>query len=86
MPSRRSFLETAAGSVLIITVPPAKSNAVVLDSSQKGVATLKKISPEEAEQRFRDGRAAVDYLLKNYDEICDGGGDNVRRNLGTVGK
>jgi len=27
----------------------------------------------------------VDYLLKHYDEVCDGGGDNVRRYLGTVG-
>ena len=26
-----------------------------------------------------------DYLLHNYDSICDGGGDNVRRYLGTVG-
>ena len=25
------------------------------------------------------------YLLQNYDEICEGGGDNVRRYLGTVG-
>ena len=40
---------------------------------------------EEAEERFRAGRASVDYLLNNYNEICEGGGDNVRRSLGTVG-
>ena len=40
---------------------------------------------EEAEERFRAGRATVDYLLNNYNEVCDGGGDNVRRYLGTVG-
>jgi len=43
------------------------------------------LTPEEAEERFRAGRETVNDLLKNYDEICDGGGDNVRRYLGTVG-
>lgn len=56
-----------------------------MDPTQNKVGTLKNLSPEEAEQRFRDGRESVDYLLKNYDEICEGGGDNVRRYLGTVG-
>jgi len=84
---RRSFLDTAAkvlvGAATIIL--PTKSNAVVLDSSQNKAGTLKNLTPEEAEERFRAGRESVDYLLKHYDEVCDGGGDNVRRYLGTVG-
>jgi len=83
--SRRSFLETAVTALLVATTTiPAKTNAVVLDSSQKA-GTLKNLTPEEAEQRFIEGRQSVDYLLKHYSEICDGGGDNVRRYLGTVG-
>uniref|UniRef100_A0A7S2MFK3 Uncharacterized protein n=1 Tax=Helicotheca tamesis TaxID=374047 RepID=A0A7S2MFK3_9STRA len=43
------------------------------------------ISEELAEERLREGRKSAQYLLDNYDEICEGGGDNVRRYLGTVG-
>mmetsp|Transcript_6607 Transcript_6607/g.14958 ORF Transcript_6607/g.14958 Transcript_6607/m.14958 type:complete len:207 (-) Transcript_6607:1229-1849(-) len=79
---RRSFLETTA-AVLVATIP-TKSNAVVFDSSVKQ-GTLQPLTEEEAEQRFRAGRESVDYLLKHYDEICEGGGDNMRGYLGTVG-
>ena len=44
-----------------------------------------KLSRDEAIQRFQSGRQSVQYLLDHYDEICEGGGDNVRRYLGTVG-
>jgi hypothetical protein len=42
------------------------------------------LTPEEAEVKFREGYKTINYLLDNYDEVCDGGGDNVRRYLGTV--
>ncbi|KAL9180278.1 hypothetical protein ACHAXT_008248 [Thalassiosira profunda] len=80
--SRRLFLDAAAAAAALVAAPPA--NAVVIDASQKG-GTLKNLTPEEAEERFRAGRESVAYLLRNYDEICEGGGDNVRRYLGTVG-
>ena len=80
--TRRSFLGTTATILVVANLP---ANAVVMDSSQSKVGTVKSLTPEEAEERFRAGRKTVDYLLKNYDEICDGGGDNVRRYLGTVG-
>ena len=83
--NRRSLVGNAltlAG--LLITNNPSISNAAVMDAS-KNKGTLKELSMEEAEERFRAGRASVDYLLNNYNEICDGGGDNVRRYLGTVG-
>ncbi len=82
---RRSFLQnTLIFSGIIITANPSTSKAVVMDASANR-GTLKDLTMEEAEERYRAGRATVDYLLKNYDEICDGGGDNVRRYLGTVG-
>ena len=83
--SRRSFLQnTLFVSGIIITANPSTSKAVVMDASANR-GTLKDLTMEEAEERYRAGRATVDYLLKNYDEICNGGGDNVRRYLGTVG-
>lgn len=56
-----------------------------MDPTKNKLYTLKALSPEEAEERFREGRKSVEYLLNNYDEICEVGGDNVRRYLGTVG-
>ena len=43
------------------------------------------LTPDEARSRFREGRDSLEYLLENYDAICEGGGDNIRRYLGTVG-
>ena len=90
---RRSFLNKISTTFLIATTTTStiipttitNANAVVLDNSQIKVGTLKELTPEEAEQRFREGRETLDYLLTNYKEVCDGGGDNVRRYLGTVG-
>ena len=88
---RRSFLQKSISTFLIATttstiIPTTNNaNAVVLDNSQIKVGTLADLTPEEAEQRFREGRKSLDYLLTHYNEICDGGGDNVRRYLGTVG-
>ena len=81
--TRRSFLGTTA--TILVGANNIPANAVVMDSSLSKGGKVKNLTPEEAEERFRAGRKTVDYLLKNYDEICDGGGDNVRRYLGTVG-
>jgi len=43
------------------------------------------LTMEEALERLKEGRKSAQYLLDNYDEISQGGGDNVRRYLGTVG-
>ena len=46
----------------------------------------KDLSRTEAEHRFQQGQTSLDYLLAQYEMICDqGGGDNIRRYLGTVG-
>jgi hypothetical protein len=82
--SRRSFLGSAVTLAGFLVANPSTSQAV-MDPSKNTKGTLKNLSMEEAEERFRAGRASVDYLLNNYDQICEGGGDNVRRYLGTVG-
>lgn len=56
-----------------------------MKSDQKVFEVGKELTLEEAKARFKEGQESLDYLLKNYDEICEGGGDNVRRYLGTVG-
>jgi hypothetical protein len=43
------------------------------------------IGVEEAKKRFSLAQQDVQYLLDHYAEISKGGGDNVRRYLGTVG-
>lgn len=46
----------------------------------------KPLSRDAAYKRFAMGQESLDYLLANYDAIVrQGGGDNVRRYLGTVG-
>ena len=82
---RRSFLDSALTAATFLSIAPLKTHAAVISLQTPSVGTLKSLTPEEAEQRFRAGRKSVEYLLNNYDEICEGGGDNVRRYLGTVG-
>ena len=56
-----------------------------MKSDQTVFTAGKDLTIEEAKARFQEGQASLDYLLAHYDEICEGGGDNVRRYLGTVG-
>lgn len=78
------FLDGTVASAIALVTTPSNASAV-MDPDKNKAGTLKDLTPDEAEERFRAGRQSVDYLLKNYDDICDGGGDNVRRYLGTVG-
>ena len=82
---RRLFIKNTIIAISFITTPSISTNAVVLDNSSIKVGKIKDLTQEEAEQRFRDGRKSLDFLINNYKEICDVGGDNVRRYLGTVG-
>eukprot|EP00591_Stephanopyxis_turris_P006938 CAMPEP_0195523018 /NCGR_PEP_ID=MMETSP0794_2-20130614/21759_1 /TAXON_ID=515487 /ORGANISM="Stephanopyxis turris, Strain CCMP 815" /LENGTH=144 /DNA_ID=CAMNT_0040652917 /DNA_START=367 /DNA_END=801 /DNA_ORIENTATION=+ len=59
-----------------------------MDSNQKEIKTFQpgqKIGVDEAKNRFTLARQDVQYLLDNYEDISKGGGDAVRRRLGTVG-
>lgn len=55
-----------------------------LSQNEKAAGSRPK-TEEEARQRFEDARKSVDDLLSNYVKISKGGGDNIRRYLGTVG-
>lgn len=87
--SRRSFLVATSASLLISstsTIQPA--GATLMDATQDEAKTFSpgtKLSVEENKQRFRAARQDVQYLLDHYEKISEGGGDAVRRYLGTVG-
>lgn len=71
-------------SSLLGTTPV--THAVVMDPTiQKVFEVGKDLTTEQAIQRFLEGKQSLEYLVDHYDEICMGGGDNVRRYLGTVG-
>lgn len=75
-------------SLLPITTPTTltAANAAVMDPQLNSVFKEgKQLSMAEAEARLKEGRKSIQYLLDHYDEISQGGGDNVRRYLGTVG-
>jgi len=73
---RRAVLRVAAAMI---------SSAPVLSAAAAGMEKVSKLTEEEAEKRLREGRRSIQYLFDHFDEIAAGGGDNVRRYLGTVG-
>lgn len=73
---RREFLAQVA---TVLVAAPSSSWAVM--DFQPG----QKLSADEGKARFVLARKDAQYLLDHYAEICEGGGDNVRRWLGTVG-
>ena len=90
--SRRSFLLVGSASVVTCTtsslVGTSPAAATIMDTSMEGAKTFRpgtKLGVEEGKKRFSLARRDVQYLLDNYDEISKGGGDAVRRYLGTVG-
>lgn len=76
--NRRRLFEIPFQLAFLTQIQSQPSDAV---QGEKGVSSLK---IEEAETKFREGYKTITYLLDNYDEICEGGGDNVRRYLGTI--
>ena len=83
---RRSFLklrvQAAAAMLSLSQVFPANA---VMSVEQNIFKTGQNLGVDEAKARFQEGRKSLEYLLDNYEKIVEGGGDNVRRYLGTVG-
>mmetsp|Transcript_22287 Transcript_22287/g.32575 ORF Transcript_22287/g.32575 Transcript_22287/m.32575 type:complete len:202 (+) Transcript_22287:147-752(+) len=72
-PQRRRFLNSIiAKSTLLITIPPP-SNAVTT------------ITPESARAQLDAVISNTDKLLADWDTVTKGGGDAIRKELGTVG-
>ena len=54
--------------------------------ARAAIEKVTNLTTQQAEERLRAGRKSIQYLLDHYDQIiAEGGGDNVRRYLGTVG-
>lgn len=79
--TRRSILTSMA--TLLISTPAL----AVMDVKEEGKVFQpgQKLTVDEAKERFKLARKDVQYLLDNYAKVCEGGGDNVRRYIGTVG-
>ena len=56
-----------------------------MQNNQKVFSEGKALGALDAKARLEESRKTLQYLLDNYEEICKGGGDNVRRYLGMVG-
>jgi hypothetical protein len=91
--NRRSFLQqftkaattsTSTAFILSQSWTPQSADAV-MNVKQTVFKAGEMLTAEEAKKRFHQARQSLQYLLDHYDEICLGGGDNVRRYLGTVG-
>jgi hypothetical protein len=90
--TRRSFCQSSlvaaiAGTILFSNnnfIQPENAQAA-MQNSQKVFEVGKDLTVDQALDRFQQGQQSLQYLLDHYDEVCQGGGDNVRRYLGTVG-
>ncbi len=79
---------TTATLTITTTAFPKVASSTLMDNSIQEVKTFKlgeKLSSEDAKKRFLDAMTEIDELIENYTEISKGGGDSVRRYLGTVG-
>lgn len=82
--SRRSFALT----IPFLSFPLYRSSAraVVVTAPTKVFTAGQAMGSEDARARFVTAQKDLQYLSENYDDIVkNGGGDNVRRYLGTVG-
>lgn len=57
----------------------------VMESKQDVFKVGEALGVDASKKRLVQAQASLTYLLDNYEEISKGGGDNVRRYLGTVG-
>lgn len=97
---RRKFLSQCTSKIASFTTAtltigtstttafPQVASSALMDNSIQEVKTFKlgeKLTPQDAKKRFLDAMTEIDELIENYTEISKGGGDAVRRYLGTVG-
>lgn len=88
---RRVFVNSLFQSALvgISVLSTEDAQATLMDNNVEEIKIFDgntKLTIPEAKSRFKLAIQDVDELLSNYSEIAkNGGGDNVRRYLGTVG-
>lgn len=87
--SRRIFVDMAVLPLSILLINQGHinvANAATMENSQKVFVAGKELTIEQAKERIVKGQESLVYLIDHFEEIVDGGGgDNVRRYLGTVG-
>ena len=86
---RQILAQLGTSSVALVAACSSPAYATVTEVSEEAQAGVfkpgQKLSTEDAKKRFILARQDVKYLLDNYPEVSKGGGDAVRRYLGTVG-
>lgn len=83
--NRRSFVKNTIQSFGLLSASQLLPANAVMSVEPNVFTSGKNLGVEEAKARFQEGRKSLKYLLDNYDKVVEGGGDNVRRYLGTVG-
>jgi hypothetical protein len=78
--SRRYILQVLP-TVLLSNIGVASA---AMENTQT-VFSAKELTTNQAKERIISGQESLQYLLDHYEEIYAGGGDNIRRYLGTVG-
>ena len=71
-------------TLLLFGIKAPTANAA-MENNQDIFKPGEALGVEAAKARLVAAEKSLAYLLDNYDEIAKGGGDNVRRYLGTVG-
>lgn len=83
---RQVLLRGIVAAAAVVTTGVPISHAVVMDNSNAVFKPGETLGVDAAKARFGQARQSLEYLIQNYDTIVQaGGGDNVRRYLGTVG-
>ena len=86
---REVFMVLGAAGGWLLQSDDGEAQATIMDASMEEVKTFKageRLEKDVAMERFQKARTDLNYLLEHYDEVvANGGGDNVRRYLGTVG-
>jgi hypothetical protein len=81
--TRRNVLGSLLWTTTAWVVQQQPAQAVLAEENK--IFTGKPITVDFAKERFKLAQKDLQYLLDHYDEIAQGGGDNVRRYLGYVG-
>jgi hypothetical protein len=81
---RRQVLASAVTGILSLGSTSCQA-VVSLESNPKIFTPGQALGVQASKERLAQARISLAYLTDNYDTIRAGGGDNVRRYLGTVG-
>jgi hypothetical protein len=83
---RRQLFAFVLPACAVVLAPSSPAQAAVMSDTQKVFKAGEALGIPQSKKRFQEASKTLDYLLEHYEDIVsNGGGDNVRRYLGTVG-